>query len=48
MDELVSDKLRQRSHIQDLKNRLANNNADLISCLQNYTYLLEESAEEAA
>jgi hypothetical protein len=48
VDELVSDKLHQRSHIQDLENLLANNNADLISCLHEYTDFLEESAEEAA
>ncbi len=48
VDELVSDKLHQQSHIQDLENQLANNNTDLISHLQEYTDFSEESAKEAA
>ena len=48
LDQLESDKLHLRTLIEDLKDRLANNNADLISRLQEYTDFLEESAEEAS
>ena len=42
------DNQRQRNVIHDLKARLTNNNADLISELQEYITLLEESTEEAS
>jgi hypothetical protein len=47
LDELVADKLCLRTLMKDLENWLANNNADLISHLQDYTDFLEESAKEA-
>jgi chromosome segregation ATPase len=48
VDGLVSDKLHLRTLIEDVENRLANNNADLISRLQHYIDFLEKSAKEAA
>jgi len=47
-DRLYSDYWSQRDVIDDLKARLANNNADLISELQKNITSLEEAAEEAS
>jgi hypothetical protein len=47
-DRLYSDYWSQRDVIDDLKARLANNNADLTSELQENITSLEEAAEEAS
>jgi chromosome segregation ATPase len=47
-DRLYSDYWSQRDVINDLQARLANNNADLISELQEMITSLEEAAEEAS
>ncbi len=47
-DRLYSDYLSHRDGIDDLQARLANNNADLISELQEHITSLEEAAKEAS